>query len=65
MKEHVQAGNFYRSLAPEEKEEMCQVLAEDIFFLEEGLRKRILALLEKTDPELGQEISKRNTFTTI
>ena len=64
MKEFVQARDFYNSLGQREREELHQVLAEDIFFLEESLQKKILVLLHETDPKLGEEISRRNTFTT-
>lgn len=64
MKELVQARGFYRSLNHQEKEELRQVLAEDIFFLEEDLQQKILALLQEVEPELNEEISRRNTFTT-
>lgn len=64
MRELTQAAEFYRSLPAEEKEELWQVLAEDIFFLDENLQQKILALLDETDPELGEEIRRRNSFTT-
>lgn len=64
MKELSQARDFYHSLNHREKEELHQVLAEDIFFLEEDLQQKILALLQEVDPELKEEISRRNTFTT-
>ncbi len=64
MKELVQARDFYHSLNQREKEELRQMLAEDIFFLEEDLQQKILTLLQEVEPELKDEISRRNTFTT-
>lgn len=64
MREQIQAAEFYDSQTPEEKAEMAQVIAEDIFFLEESLQQRILALLDETVPELSGEIRRQNSFTT-
>ena len=62
MREFAQAGDFYNSLGQREREELHQALAEDIFFLEEGLQRKILALLHQVDPKLGEEVGRRNTF---
>lgn len=63
MKELIQAKKFYDSLPEQEQEELCAAVAEDIFFLEEALQERILALLYKVDPEFSRKIRTINSFT--
>ena len=63
MMQRAQARAFYRMLSEEERTELCKAIAEDIFFLEEGLQERILALLHETEPELAEKIRKINSFT--
>lgn len=62
QKQQVKA--FYESLTDEQKRELCMAIAEDIFFLEETLQSRILALLHEAEPEISEEIRKINSFTT-
>ena len=63
MKEFYQAGRFYRSLSPEEREDLAEAVAENIFFLDEELQKKVAELLGTVDSGLGAEIMKRNNFT--
>ena len=63
MMQRAQARAFYRKLSEEERTELCKAIAEDIFFLEDGLQERILALLHETEPELAERITKINSFT--
>lgn len=63
MMQRVQAREFYRKLSAEEKAELCKAIAQDIFFLEENLQHKILAVLHETEPELAEEIRKINSFT--
>ena len=59
-----QVKAFYISLNEEEKSELCETIAEDIFFLEDNLQERILELLQKAEPELAEKIRRINDFTT-
>ncbi len=63
MMQRAQARDFYRKLSAEKKAELCKAIAEDIFFLEESLQQKILAVLHETEPELAEEIRKINSFT--
>ncbi len=60
MKEFYQAGRFYRSLSPEEREDLAEAVAENIFFLDEELQGKVVLLLEKADRELGNKIKEKN-----
>lgn len=60
MKEFYQAGRFYRSLSPEEREDLAEAVAENIFFLDEELQEKVVLLLEKADRELGNKIKEKN-----
>lgn len=60
MKELIQARNFYHSLTEEQREDLLESIAADIFFLEEDLQLQVTELLAKVDEELGGEIERRN-----
>ena len=64
MKEAIQARMFYNTLTEEDKAELWETLAENIFFLEEELQHRILELLKEVDRQLCEEVKRRNDFTT-
>ena len=59
-----QVSGFYRTLTEEEKIDLCEAVAEDLFFLEEKTQKKILTLLHKAEPELCERIRRINDFTT-
>lgn len=63
MKELIQAADFYASLNEEEKADLAEAIAADIFFLNQELQHGILSLLYEVDPRLGEEVSRRNDFT--
>ena len=58
-----QSKAFYMSLSEEEKVELCETIAEEIFFLEEKAQEEILTLLYKAEPELCERIRRINDFT--
>lgn len=62
QKQQVKA--FYDSLSGAQKSELCMAIAENIYFLEDSLQERILALLHEAEPEMSAEIRKINSFTT-
>lgn len=64
MKELMQAKQFYDSLCDEERQDLHETIAESIFFLDEDLQEKILALLHRVAPELSREIRRINRFTT-
>ena len=59
-----QVAAFYMSLDEERKSELCEAIAEDIYFLEKSLQEEILALLQKAEPGLAERIRRINDFTT-
>lgn len=63
MKEFAQAGAFFEELAPEEKEQLCETLASDLYFLSDAMQREILAMLEQIHPQLGACVRERNSFT--
>lgn len=63
MKECVQAGNFYRSLEEQEKNDLADAIAADIFFLDNHLQEKVLELLRMVDPELKDKVDCINSFT--
>lgn len=63
MMQRAQAREFYLKLSEEEKTELCKAIAEDIYFLDEELQKKILGVLHDTEPELEEKIRKINSFT--
>ena len=63
MKECIQAGNFYRSLEKQEKNDLADAIAADIFFLDNNLQKKVLELLHMVDPELKDKVDCINSFT--
>lgn len=64
MNEIIQAGKFYDNLQEKQKEDLAEVIAEDIFFLDDDLQAEILKLLNSVDVELHKEVMNRNDFTT-
>ncbi len=60
MKEAVQAGKFYRGLSDKQKRDLAEAVAEDIFFLDDDLQKRIIELLDSIDHELGSNVRQCN-----
>lgn len=64
LKEFIQAGRFYESLSVEERRELAEAIAEDIFFLDNELQLNVIELLSNVSAELSEEIRERNTFTT-
>ena len=64
MKEFIQAVRFYESLSVEEKRELAEAIAEDIFFLDNELQLNVIELLSNVSAELSEQIRERNTFTT-
>lgn len=63
LKEIDQAGRFYDSLTDEQKKDLTEAIAENIFFLDEDLQHRIIDLMSRISTELGEEIKQRNNFT--
>ena len=63
LKEIDQAGRFYDSLTDEQKKDLTEAIAENIFFLDEDLQHRIMDLMSRISTELGEEIKQRNNFT--
>ena len=59
-----QVAAFYTSLDEERKRELCEAIAEDIYFLEKRLQVEILALLQMAEPGLADRIRRINDFTT-
>ena len=64
MKELVQAGNYYKGLNDEQKKDLAESIATDIFFLEDELQLKVIDIFAKVDIELSEEIKQRNSFTT-
>lgn len=60
MKEFTQAGDFYRSLSAHERDDLIDSVAEDIFFLDDELQKKVISLLGKADIELGIMVEEKN-----
>ena len=48
----------------EEKRELAEAIAEDIFFLDNELQLNVIELLSNVSAELSEQIRERNTFTT-
>ena len=49
MKELIQAGEFFNKLSEAQKKDLEEAVAEDIFFLEDDLQKKIISLLNDVD----------------
>ena len=64
MKELIQAGNFYDSLSEEEKNELADSIAADIFFINEELQHELLEMLGMVSCGLREKIEEINSFTT-
>lgn len=65
MSNIVQAGEFIRSLKREERKDLCEAIAEDIYFLDMTLQDKVFELLWEVNPEFADEIRKINSFTTL
>ena len=64
MKELIQAGEFFNKLSEAQKKDLEEAVAEEIFFLEDDLQKKIISLLNDVDHRLGTNVRRRNDFTT-
>lgn len=63
MKEFIQAADFYRSLGEDEKKDLAEAIANDIFFLDYGLQEEIISIMGMVDRRLASDIAERNGFT--
>ena len=63
LKEIIQAGSFYENLSDNQKKDLIEAIAEDIFFLEEDLQFKVIKLLRDVNKELGDAVESRNDFT--
>ena len=63
MMQNAQIRSFYASLSDEEKDILCEALADDFYFLEKDIQEKVLDLLQKAEPELSERIKKINGFT--
>ncbi len=63
LKEIIQAGSFYENLSDNQKKDLIEAIAEDIFFLEEDLQFKVIKLLSDVNRELGDAVESRNDFT--
>ncbi|MCI6821039.1 MAG: hypothetical protein MR884_06230 [Clostridiales bacterium] len=63
MKEFIQAADFYRSLDDDEKNDLADAIAVDIFFLEDDLQEEIIEIMGIVDKRLASDIAERNGFT--
>lgn len=63
MMHTIQIREFYDSLSEDEKKDLCEAIAEDIYFLEEKTQEAILESLEKAHPDISDKIRKINDFT--
>ena len=52
MMHTIQIREFYDSLSEEEQKDLCEAIAEDIYFLEEKMQKAVLDSLEKAHPDI-------------
>lgn len=60
----MQAAVFYNSLTEQQKKDLTEAIAEDIFFLDDDLQSEILKLLGNVDFQLSEKVKIRNNFTT-
>lgn len=58
-----QAADFYGNLSEDARKDLCESMAEDIFFLNDELQQNILSLLDTAVPELSIKIREINSFT--
>lgn len=63
MIQRAQAEEFYKSLSEEERILLIEALADDLYFIDEELSKKILCILHEAEPELAERIRKINDFT--
>lgn len=63
MKEFIQAAGFYRSLDDDEKNDLAEAIAGDIFFLDDSLQREIIDIMGVVDKRLASDIAERNGFT--
>ena len=63
MKEFIQAAVFYRSLDDDEKNDLAEAIAGDIFFLDDNLQREIIGIMGIVDKRLASDIAERNGFT--
>ncbi|MEE0772397.1 MAG: catalase-related domain-containing protein [Anaerovoracaceae bacterium] len=63
MMHTIQIREFYDSLSEEEQKDLCEAIAEDIYFLEEKMQKAVLESLEKAHPDMSDKIRRINGFT--
>lgn len=63
MKEFIQAAVFYRSLDDDEKNDLAETIAGDIFFLDDNLQREIIGIMGIVDKRLASDIAERNGFT--
>ena len=57
MKEFIQAADFYRSLDDDEKNDLADAIAVDIFFLEDDLQEEIIEIMGIVDKRLASDIA--------
>lgn len=50
-------------MSEEEQKDLCEAIAEDIYFLEEKMQKAVLESLEKAHPDMSDKIRRINGFT--
>ena len=63
MMHTIQIREFYDSLSEEEQKDLCEAIAENIYFLEEKMQKAVLESLEKAHPDMSDKIRRINGFT--
>lgn len=63
MNHSKQINNFYQSISEHAKKDLCEAIAEDIYFLSEDLQKNIIILFDDAAPEIAEKIRKINNFT--
>lgn len=63
MKHFQQAEEFYGNLSEDVRKDLCESIAEDIYFLNDELQQKILSLLDAAVPELSNKIREINSFT--
>ena len=63
IQEKIQAAEYISNLTESEKRDLCESIAEDIYFLDEQLQKEIIDLLYEISPEISKHISEINSFT--
>ena len=62
MKEFIQAADFYRSLDDDEKNDLADAIAVDIFFLEDDLQEEIIEIMGIVDKRLASDIAKETAL---